>query len=70
MGMMCPCQWRNNEMKMKKIYIAGHRGMVGSAIKRQLMMNSSVELIFRSSHELDLMNQDAVQNFFIYRKDR
>ncbi|EGD7574458.1 NAD-dependent epimerase/dehydratase family protein, partial [Escherichia coli] len=51
-------------MKMKKIYIAGHRGMVGSAIKRQLMMNSSVELIFRSSHELDLMNQDAVQNFF------
>ncbi|CTS75225.1 GDP-L-fucose synthase [Escherichia coli] len=51
-------------MKMKKIYIAGHRGMVGSAIKRQLMKNSSVELIFRSSHELDLMNQDAVQNFF------
>lgn len=50
--------------KKSKIYIAGHNGMVGSAIVRKLKQNGFVNLIFKSSNELDLRNQLAVQNFF------
>ncbi len=46
-----------------KIYIAGHRGMVGGAILRQLEKRDGVELITRTSGELDLRNQAAVQEF-------
>ena len=49
---------------MKKIFIAGHRGMVGSAITRQLKQDKRVELILRSRSELDLSNQKAVAEFF------
>jgi GDP-L-fucose synthase len=49
---------------MKKIFIAGHRGMVGSAIVRQLQARGDVELVLRSRSELDLMNQQAVAEFF------
>lgn len=49
---------------MKKIFIAGHRGMVGSAIVRQLQKCDDVELILRSRTELDLINQKAVADFF------
>ena len=49
---------------VKRVFVAGHRGMVGSAIARQLDDDSSVELITRSSSELDLTNQQAVQEFF------
>lgn len=47
-----------------KIYIAGHNGMVGSAIKRKLEKEGYHNLIFRSSKELDLRNQSAVAAFF------
>jgi GDP-L-fucose synthase len=47
-----------------KIYIAGHRGMVGGAIKRYLETNGYTNLIVRTSAELDLRNQQAVDEFF------
>lgn len=47
-----------------KIYIAGHRGLVGSAIKRKLEGNLYENIIYRTSGELDLCNQDAVSQFF------
>lgn len=48
----------------EKIYIAGHRGMVGSAIKRKLEAAGYTNLVYRSSAELDLRNQQAVSDFF------
>lgn len=48
----------------KRIYVAGHRGMVGSAIVRQLQTQGNVELILRSRGELDLTNQTEVNAFF------
>nr|WP_299423579.1 GDP-L-fucose synthase [uncultured Emticicia sp.] len=50
--------------KNSKIYIAGHRGMVGSAITRQLEQEGFTNLVFRTSKELDLRNQQAVFSFF------
>src|SRR6185295_13638903 len=50
--------------KQDKIYIAGHRGMVGSAIKRKLEREGFKNLICRTSGELDLRNQAAVHSFF------
>lgn len=47
-----------------KIYIAGHRGMVGSAIVRKLEKEGYSNLVYRTSSELDLTNQAAVQSFF------
>jgi GDP-L-fucose synthase len=47
-----------------KIYIAGHRGMVGSAIKRKLESEGFTNLVYKSSDELDLRNQQDVHNFF------
>ncbi len=49
---------------MSKIYVAGHRGMVGSAIVRRLQSQGGVELITATHAELDLTNQAAVQAFF------
>ena len=46
------------------IYIAGHRGMVGSAIVRKLQKEGYTNLLLRTSKELDLRNQEAVDNFF------
>lgn len=46
-----------------KIYIAGHRGMVGSAIVRQLSQQNNVTVITRTHKELDLTNQQAVADF-------
>jgi GDP-L-fucose synthase len=51
-----------------KIYIAGHRGMVGSAIKRNLEAKGYTNIITRSSKELDLRNQQAVNDFFAEEK--
>ena len=48
---------------MKKIFVAGHRGMVGSAICRQLQTKSDLEVITLARNELDLSNQLAVQQF-------
>jgi GDP-L-fucose synthase len=50
--------------KNSKIYIAGHRGMVGSAILRRLQKDGFENFVLRTSSELDLRNQSAVQNFF------
>jgi len=50
--------------KSAKIYIAGHRGMVGSAIERKLNSEGYYNLIHRTSGELDLRNQQAVNDFF------
>ena len=47
-----------------KIYIAGHRGMVGSAILRKLESEGYKNILLRSSSELDLRNQQAVEKFF------
>lgn len=48
----------------KRIFIAGHNGMVGSAIIRQLSKDEGVELITCAREELDLINQQAVLEFF------
>ncbi|WP_089377591.1 GDP-L-fucose synthase family protein [Lutibacter flavus] len=49
--------------KTDKIYIAGHRGMVGSAVWRALEKKGYTNLIGKTSQEVDLRNQEAVQNF-------
>jgi GDP-L-fucose synthase len=50
--------------KDSKIYVAGHRGMVGSALVRALKRNGFENIIVRNSRELDLRDQGAVQAFF------
>ena len=54
--------------KSAKIYIAGHRGMVGSAIERKLNAEGYHNIIHRTSNELDLRNQDLVNSFFLIDK--
>jgi len=54
--------------KSAKIYIAGHKGMVGSAIKRKLNSEGYLNIIHRTSSELDLRNQQAVNDFFSIEK--
>lgn len=54
--------------KNAKIYIAGHRGMVGSAIFRKLTKEGYTNLITRTSAELDLRNQQDVADFFAAEK--
>ncbi len=51
-----------------KIYVAGHRGMVGSGIVRSLQMQGYVNIVTRTSSELDLRNQAAVDDFFATEK--
>ena len=51
-----------------KIYVAGHRGMVGSAIVRALQSQGHSNLVLRTHAELDLINQAAVQAFFAEEK--
>ena len=51
-----------------KIYIAGHRGMVGSAIMRNLKSKGYTNFITKTSKELDLRNSQAVSDFFIEEK--
>ncbi len=48
----------------RRVYIAGHKGMVGSAICRQLEQQEDIELVTRSRSELDLLDQVAVKTFF------
>jgi GDP-L-fucose synthase len=50
--------------KDSKIYIAGHRGMVGSAIHRKLQEKGFTNFVLKTSKELDLRNQQAVSDFF------
>lgn len=50
--------------KQAKIYVAGHRGMVGGAIKRTLETQGYSDLVYRTSQELNLLNQQDVHDFF------
>jgi GDP-L-fucose synthase len=52
------------EAKKKRIYVAGHRGLVGSALMRQLKARGYTNLITRTHAELDLADQAAVRTFF------
>jgi len=54
--------------KNAKIYIAGHRGMVGSAIHRKLVKEGYENIVTKTSSELDLRNQTAVDEFFLKEK--
>lgn len=53
-------------MQAQKTYVAGHRGMVSSAIMRQLLVSgkSAKSIVTRTYAELDLINQAAVRAFF------
>ena len=48
----------------QKIYVAGHRGMVGSSIVRNLQAQGYSNIVTRTHTELDLTNQAAVEHFF------
>lgn len=50
--------------KNSKIFIAGHRGLVGSAIVRQLQKEGFTNLVLKTREQLDLLNQHAVEEFF------
>ena len=54
--------------KSSKIYVAGHRGMVGSATVRKLQKEGFNNLIFKTSEELDLRNQSLVDQFIAEEK--
>ena len=54
--------------KDSKIYIAGHRGLVGSAILEELQKQGYTNLIYKTHQELDLINQKAVEEFFEQEK--
>ncbi len=56
--------------KSSKFYVAGHRGMVGSSIWRELEKRGFTNLVGRSSGELDLTDRDAVFEFFASEKPR
>ena len=51
-------------MKTQRIFVAGHRGMVGSAIVRLLSQRNNVELVLRTRDQLNLLDASAVQAFF------
>ncbi len=54
--------------RLSRIFVAGHRGLVGSAIRRRLLQEGYTNLILRSRGELDLTNQAAVDAFFAAEK--
>ena len=54
--------------KSSKIYVAGHRGMVGSSIVRKLQLEGFENIITQTSKELNLINQQAVADFFAVEK--
>jgi GDP-L-fucose synthase len=65
------CCWIKNSFELEKkskIYVAGHRGMVGSAIVRKLTSLGYTNLLTRTSSELDLRNQQKVVDFFDLEK--
>ncbi|HGY7570797.1 TPA: NAD-dependent epimerase/dehydratase family protein, partial [Escherichia coli] len=48
----------------KRVFVAGHNGMVGSAIVRQLKNRDDIELVLRSRQEINLLNAQDVNDFF------
>ncbi|MBK8475835.1 MAG: GDP-L-fucose synthase [Opitutaceae bacterium] len=57
-----------NDLQGKRIFISGHRGMVGSALQRRLAAEGCTRLLVRTRQELDLANQAAVDAFFASEK--
>ena len=51
-------------MSAKRIYVAGHRGMVGRALVSELSKNSNIEIVTATRDQLDLTNQLSVKQFF------
>jgi len=51
-------------MTKKRVFVAGHKGMVGSALSRQLNDRNDLELVVKDRTELDLLSQEAVYSFF------
>ena len=64
MGFIAAIACQAQMTKETKIYVAGHRGLVGSALIRHLHKQGYTNIITRTQHELDLRNQQAVYNFF------
>lgn len=60
--------WRERLEKKSKIYVAGHQGLVGSAICRVLKQQGFENIVGRSHSELDLQSQSAVEDFFTKEK--
>ena len=56
------------EQRKQKIYVAGHRGMVGSAIVRNLQTQGYLNIVVKTHAELDLKNQEQVESFFQQEK--
>ena len=56
--------------KLAKIYVAGHGGLVGSALCKVLQQKGYTNLIYRTHAELDLTDQKAVEAFFAKEKPR
>ena len=54
--------------KFKKVYVAGHRGLVGSAIVKELRSQGFRNIVTKTRQELDLLNQKAVAEFFEHEK--
>ena len=61
-------EYKNIMNKLDKIYIAGHKGLAGSAIVRHLKRRGFTNLILRTSKELDLSIQRDVENFFLHER--
>jgi GDP-L-fucose synthase len=57
-----------NAMNKTRVFVAGHKGMVGSAIVRQLAQRSDVELLLRDRNQLDLLDPQAVNQFIEQEK--
>ena len=51
-------------MTFRSVYVAGHRGLVGTALVRNLQENGYQNVFVRTGQELDLRNEDAVRKFF------
>jgi GDP-L-fucose synthase len=58
------CQYQRNLMRFRSIYVAGHRGLVGSAVVRNLEENGYRNVLVRSRQQLDLRNPEEVHRFF------
>lgn len=55
-------------MIKSKVYVAGHKGMVGSAIVRNLSVRDDIEIITADRNELDLLDTNSVNDFFVKTK--
>ena len=65
LGTRCVLVVEDNKVDlMPKIYIAGHRGMVGSALLRTAECRGFTDIVTRTHHQLDLLNAEDVDEFF------